>query len=54
MPTPTSKKPQKSLIKEASDSIYNMYEDAALKGYLGTKAQVSTEERIKARKRQGK
>jgi hypothetical protein len=50
----------KKLIKEARDSIYNMYEDQALKGNLGTGPQVAAQERrfkrgdqIKKKQRQG-
>lgn len=35
----------KKLIKEAKDSIYNMYEDQALKGNLGAGPQVAAQER---------
>ena len=50
----------KKIIQEAKDSIYNMYEDAALKGYLGTGPKVAAEERryqwgdrVKKKQRQG-
>lgn len=37
----------KKPIQEAMDAIYNMYEGAAKKGYLGTKAKINAEEKPK-------
>ena len=45
MAGPDYKGQNKSLIKEAYDSIKNMYEEQALKGNLGTGAQVAAQER---------
>lgn len=41
---------QKSFIQEAEDAIYNMYQNQALKGNLGSKAKVAMEENMKRKK----